>query len=163
VKFWDTSALVPILVDEPATQAVQILYRADPILLVAWTTAIECASAIARAERDDLLPASHVTDAFARLDELQRVWHEVEPTGELRDLARRLLRVHRLRAADAAQLAAATLASEHKPPSLMVVTLDERLEAAARREGFVVVIPGRDRDSIEAQSDTDTSADDVES
>lgn len=150
MKFWDTSALVPLLVDEPATQAVRILYGADPIVLVAWTTAIECASAIARAERDALLPAAHITDAFARLDELQRVWREVEPSGELRDLARRLLRVHRLRAADAVQLAAATLASEHRPPSLTVVTLDERLEAAARREGFVVVMPGRDHEPTEA-------------
>jgi predicted nucleic acid-binding protein len=46
-----------------------------------------------------------------------------------------------LRAADALQLAAAFVASERRPPTLELVTLDERLAAAARKEGFVVVIP----------------------
>jgi predicted nucleic acid-binding protein len=46
--------------------------------------------------------------------------------------------VHPLRAADALQLAAAVVAAEGIPASLSIVTLDERLAAAARREGFVV-------------------------
>jgi predicted nucleic acid-binding protein len=107
VKFWDTAALVPLLVDEPATAPVQQLYASDPTIIVAWTTMVECASAVARAERDGDVTASQAASAFARLDELGRVWREVEPTGDLRDVARRLLRVHRLRAADAIQLAAA--------------------------------------------------------
>jgi predicted nucleic acid-binding protein len=143
VKFWDTSALVPLLVEESATAEVQSLYQSDPTLLVAWTTMVECASAVARAERDEALTPRQATVAFARLDELGRVWREVEPTGDLRDVARRLLRVHPLRAADAIQLAAATLAAERRPPALEVVTLDERLEAAALREGFPVIVPGR--------------------
>jgi hypothetical protein len=44
-----------------------------------------------------------------------------------------------LRAADALQLAAAFTASEHRPASLQVVTLDERLADAARKEGFTLV------------------------
>lgn len=55
--------------------------------------------------------------------------------------ARRLLRVHALRAADALQLAAAIAASEADPASLKLVTLDERLAEAARREGFPVAVP----------------------
>lgn len=45
-----------------------------------------------------------------------------------------------LRAADAVQLAAAFVASEHRPSTLELVTLDERFAAAARKEGFVVVM-----------------------
>ncbi|MEO8482125.1 MAG: type II toxin-antitoxin system VapC family toxin [Acidobacteriota bacterium] len=145
MKFWDTSALVPLLVDEPSTTAVQAAYREDPTVIVAWTTAIECASAVARAEHDGIVDASQAGIALARLDELLRVWREVEPTADLRDVARRLLRVHRLRAADAVQLAAAMLASQHRPASLTIVTLDHRLEAAAHREGFVVDSPGSER------------------
>jgi predicted nucleic acid-binding protein len=144
VRFWDTSALVPLLVREDATAAAQALHRADPVLIVAWTTVVECASAIARAERDQLLTQDEAAAALARLDDLARVWREVEPANDLRDVARRLLRVHRLRAADALQLAAATLAAEQRPPSLALVTLDDRLETAALREGFIVVVPGRE-------------------
>lgn len=138
MKFWDTSAIVPLLVDEPATSAVQKTYRDDPIVLVAWTTAVECASAIARAEHEDLINPAGATAAFDRLDDLAGAWREVEPSQEVRDAARRLLRVHRLRAADAVQLGSAIVASQHKPGSLVLVTLDDRLAAIARREGFVV-------------------------
>ena len=107
MRFWDTSALVPLLVHEDATRAVRAHYTADPVVIVAWTTPIECASAIARAEHEGLFTPSEATIAFARLDDLARVWREVEPSDDVRDLARRLVRVHRLRAADAVQLASA--------------------------------------------------------
>jgi hypothetical protein len=51
----------------------------------------------------------------------------------------RFLRVHPLRVADALQLAAAFVAAERRPPSLQIVTLDERLADAARKEGFALV------------------------
>ena len=44
-----------------------------------------------------------------------------------------------LRVADALQLAAAFVAAEHRPASLRVVTLDERLAAAMRKEGFALI------------------------
>jgi hypothetical protein len=62
----------------------------------------------------------------------------VQPTAALRGIARRLLRVHPLRGAGSLQLAAAVIASEGLPASLNIVTLDERLASAARREGFTV-------------------------
>jgi uncharacterized protein len=49
------------------------------------------------------------------------------------------VRVHPLRAAGALQLAAAYLAAEQRPSSLTIVTLDERLAGAARKEGFAVL------------------------
>jgi uncharacterized protein len=79
-----------------------------------------------------------MTAALERLDRLAEGWNEVQPTVALRGIARRLLRVHSLRGADSLQLAAALIASEGLPASLNVVTLDERLASAARREGFVV-------------------------
>ena len=60
----------------------------------------------------------------------------MQPVEAARIAARRLLRVHALRAADALQLAAAVVASEGDPRSLEIVTLDDRLMDAARREGF---------------------------
>jgi len=141
MRFWDSSAVVPLLVEEPATAATRTARAADPEMLVWWGTAVECASAIARLEREALLGPPAVAESFRLLDLLASGWHEVEPGQEIRETARRLLRVHPLRAADALQLAAAFLAAERRPPTLVVVTLDDRLAAAARREGFPVETP----------------------
>lgn len=80
-----------------------------------------------------------VSLASERLKQLAGGWHEVEPSEILRESAMRFLRVHPLRAADALQLAAAFMAAERRPTSLQIVTLDERLADAARKEGFGLV------------------------
>jgi predicted nucleic acid-binding protein len=138
VRFWDTSALVPPLAEEPATASAQRLYGEQPAI-VWWATAVECASAIARLECEGAFTAAQATEAFGRLDALRVSWIEIDASDEVREVARRMLRVHPLRAADALQLAAAWLGSERRPASLPVVTLDDRLRAAAAREGFPLV------------------------
>ena len=60
----------------------------------------------------------------------------------MREAAKRLLRVHDLRAADSLHLAAAFVAAETRPSSLAFVCLDDRLRLAASREGFAVVPAG---------------------
>lgn len=139
MKFWDASAIVPLLLAEPITAAAQTLAAKDPAMLVWWGTEVECASAIARLERDGAIEEPAVTQAFARLRQIACGWHEVDPSDTIREAAIRFLRVHPLRAADALQLAAAFIAAERRPPSLEVVTLDDRLAVAARREGFVLI------------------------
>lgn len=138
MKFWDASAIVPMLVEEAATRAIQALAADDPTMLVWWAAEVECASALARLERDGALTARETQEAFGRLARLARTWHEVDPGDAVREAAVRFLRVHPLRAADALQLAAAFVAAERRPSSLELVTLDDRLAAAARKEGFVV-------------------------
>ena len=107
-------------------------------MLVWWGTEGECAAVISRLEREGALDEPGAIDAFDRLHRLSGAWHEVEPGDPVREAAVRFLRVHPLRAADALQLAAAFIAAERRPPSLEVVTLDDRLAAAARKEGFVL-------------------------
>lgn len=139
MRFWDSSAVAPLLVAEGATAVVQDLLRADPAMLVWWSTTTECVSAIARLEREGDLAGADVETALSRLDEIGRGWSEILPSEPVRSTARRLLRVHALRAADALQLSAALLAAEGRPETLALVTLDDRLRDAARREGFRVV------------------------
>jgi predicted nucleic acid-binding protein len=136
VKYWDTSAIVPLLLSEEATAALTAEYDRDPGMLVWWGTDVECVSAIARLERDQPLESATVTTALARLDALAAAWQEVQPTVTVRRIAVRLLRVHPLRAADSLQLAAAIVASESDPSTLQIVTLDGRLAQAADKEGF---------------------------
>jgi predicted nucleic acid-binding protein len=69
VRFWDASAVVPLLMAEASTLAMQKLAAADSVMLVWW---------------------------------------------------------------------AAFVGAERRPSSLELVTLDERLVTAARKEGFVV-------------------------
>lgn len=137
MKFWDASAIVPLLMAEASTKQVQAIAVSDGSMLVWWGTEVECASAIARLERDGSLDEAGVAQAFASLKQLAAGWHEIEPGDAVREAAVRFLRVHPLRAADALQLAAAFVAAERRPASLEMITLDDRLAAAARKEGFV--------------------------
>lgn len=139
MKFWDASAIVPLLMTEATTRAVQTLAVKDAAMLVWWATEVECASAIARLEREGALDEAALREAYQRLTQLATGWHEVDPSDSIRETAVRFLRVHPLRTADALQLAAAFIGAERRPSSLEVVTLDDRLAAAARKEGFVVI------------------------
>ena len=139
MRFWDSSALVHLLIDQPQTPAVVAMFREDPDAVVWWGTDTECASAIARLERQGDLPPKAADEAYKRLAQLRGGWGEIHPVEELRETARRLLRVHDLRAGDALQLAAAWLAAERHPSTLTFVCLDQRLARAAALEGFIVL------------------------
>ena len=139
MKFWDASAIVPLLVVATQTRQLQSIAAKDSAMLVWWGSEVECNSALARRERDGALNVRTMTLALRRLQQLTDAWHEIDPSDAIREAAIRFLRVHPLRTADALQLAAAFVAAERRPPSLEMVTLDDRLANAARREGFMIV------------------------
>jgi predicted nucleic acid-binding protein len=139
MRFWDASAIVPLLIAERHSRPLHSLLSDDPIMMVWWATHTECVSALARLEREDFLNAQNIRAALDRLNKLTTNWDEIDPSDAVREAAARFLRVHPLRASDALQLAAAYLAAERRPSSLKMVTLDDRLLAAAQKEGFVVV------------------------
>lgn len=139
MKFWDASAIVPLLVAEVSTPRLMTLVAEDPAMLVWWGSELECASALARLERGAAIDADGITAAFSRLGRLKVGWHQIEPSDAVRETAARFLRVHPLRAADALQLAAAFAAAEGRPTGLDLLSLDDRLCTAARKEGFPVL------------------------
>lgn len=141
MRFWDSSAIVPLLIGEASTTAVLRTLRADPEIVAWWASEVECVSALARLEREAALAPAEMSAALHRLKALAGSWLEVQPVATVRETAIRLLRVHPLRAADALQLAAASAAAEGHPHTLEFVTLDERLAQAAEREGFPIVRP----------------------
>jgi predicted nucleic acid-binding protein len=114
------------------------LVRDDPAMAVWWATPVECASALARRERDGKLLPTAWDLAMKRLQQADANWSEVPPSKRVRSQAIRLLRLHDLRTGDALQLAAALVASDFQPGTLEMVTLDQRLAAAADREGFAL-------------------------
>ena len=139
MRFWDTSAFIPLLVTEPQSAAMEALMAADMASAVWWLTPLECWSALARLQREGRLDEAGMVAAGHVLAEASRSWTEVPPIARVRDQAARLVRVHPLRAADALQLAAALVLSDFEPATLPFVTLDDRLAVAARREGFEVL------------------------
>ena len=139
MKFWDTSALVPMLVDEPSSRAMRTILTGDRAIAVWWATVVECVSAIGRRERVGTVGPVNASESYESLAILAASWSDIPPSEAIRDDARRLVRVHDLRAADAFQLAAARAASDDHPETLPFVTLDDRLALAASREGFPVL------------------------
>ena len=141
MRFWDTSAIVPLIVSQPQAAAVRLLLQDDPQMIVWWATLVECVSAISRLEREGALSSAQAVSGLASLRDIEKSWREIEPGDRLRDVAVRLMRTHPLRGADALQLAAAIVAADGEPRALPFVTLDDRLARAAEREGFTVIEP----------------------
>jgi uncharacterized protein len=140
VRFWDASAVVPLLVEQPSTAAVRELLAELDELVLWWGTPVECASALARLRRERAITVEEESEVLDLLEELRDSSAEVQPSEAVRTLAGRLLRTHPLRSADALQLAAA-LVWAGSPRGDVLVTLDERLGRAARLEGFRVLPP----------------------
>ena len=53
MKFWDSSAIIPLCVKEGASEAVKGLLKNDEDVVVWWTTRIECLSALSRRQRKE--------------------------------------------------------------------------------------------------------------
>jgi predicted nucleic acid-binding protein len=109
---------------------------ADPVIITWWGSRVECASALARLEREGQLTGAQAVAAADVLAAFRQGWRDVLPSDVVRESAERMVRTHPLRAADAFQLAAALVASDFRPGTLAFVSQDQRLVAAARREGF---------------------------
>jgi uncharacterized protein len=135
VRFWDSSALVTLLFEQPRSAQSRALAAADSDMVVWWGSTIECASAIARLHRDGALSTPDEGQARALLVELSAAWYEIQAGVAVRDQAMRLLRIHPLRAADALQLAAALEWSGGTAAGAFI-SYDDRLRHAASREGF---------------------------
>jgi uncharacterized protein len=139
VRFWDSSAIVPLVLAEPATTRVRGWLREDPTVAI-WTfTRVKVLSALARRRRAEPTMRRQIAMARRELLDAWPRWFEVTTVDAVKRLAERLVETHPLRAADALQIGAALVAAENEPDSLEFVTLDDRQAEAAEREGLRVV------------------------
>ncbi len=142
MRFWDSSAVVSLLVEQPRSRACGDVLRSDVVQMVRLFTRTEVLSALHREERSGTLDAAGHRQATGRLERLAARWSEVDECLLVRDAAERVLRVHALRVAGALQLGAALVGCQHRPRGRSFVALDEALATAAEREGFEVVRSG---------------------
>lgn len=138
MRFWDSSAIIPLCLKERASEAIKGLMKGDEDVVVWWTTRVECLSALSRRRREGVLSPGDETKARAVLSAIGTAWSEVQPTETVRLRAERLLSIHPLRAADALQLAAALIWAQETPRGLEFVCLDQNLREAALKEGFSI-------------------------
>lgn len=137
--FWDTSALVPLCVQQQPTAAVRELLEQYEIA-VWWATSVEMRSAFERLLRmGQLTQAEHVA-AGIRLEKLRRGWRELQPTEALRAQAETFLTSYPLKAADSLQLAAAWTWCSGDVQRCTFLSGDAQLLEAARQVGFQVVM-----------------------
>lgn len=139
MRFWDTSALLPLVVAERTTTLAERWLREDPGVVVWTLTRVELLSALARRRRAEPRSARRLLAARREVLSAWQQWSEVTAVEVVRRHAERVGETHPLSAADALQIGAALVAAEDDPAAIEFVTFDSDQAAAAEREGFRVL------------------------
>ena len=138
MRFWDSSAVVPLLIQQERSSRAATWVSGDDAMVMWTLTPVEVVSALRRLVREGALSEDAARVAEVRLGEMLARSHIVIDVEAVKSLAARLLRLHPLRAFDALQLGAALHWTEGNPQGRTLHTLDNRLAQAAEREGFLV-------------------------
>ena len=139
MRFWDSSAVVALIVEQPASARVRAL-ESEAIQGAAWVSSdIEARSAIERLRREGVLSPEQARRDADDCELVLEEMHRIDLIEAVKKRAKRLLARYALRAGDALQLGAALLVADDSPEGVDFVTLDERLAEAAHREGFRVL------------------------
>ena len=77
MRFWDSSAVVPLLCKQDATPLATRLRDEDPEIVVWMWTPVECVSALRRLVRELRITEAELWQFGRRLDELRDVWSEI--------------------------------------------------------------------------------------
>jgi len=138
LRFWDSSALLPLGAEQIASETMNTHLQEDDDMVVWWGTWAKRAVAISRLRREDFLDEESERETRAALDGLATDWTEIDSEDDIRLLASLLSKYHPLKTADALQLAALRWC-EGDTASASFVYLDDRLRRGALHEGFDVL------------------------
>ncbi len=139
IAYFDTSAVVPLLIDEPGTErSRQHWLRADRLVSVRLVR-VETRAALAQAARAGRISQPHLRRAVQELEDLSDQVDFVDVDDDVVRSAGDLAESHSLRAYDAVHLAAAlTVAGD----DLVVVAGDRALISAAGAAGLATAAIG---------------------
>ncbi len=138
IAYFDTSAIVPLLVHEPTTDHCARVWNEATRIVCARLVYPEACAALARAVRMQRLTSAQMVAATAELDDLVDQVDFIEITENLARVAGRLAQQHGLRGYDAVHLAAGVTIADH---DVVFVTGDADLAGAATASGLATAIP----------------------
>ena len=138
IAYFDTSAIVPLLVHEPTTDHCARVWNEATRIVCARLVYPEACAALARAVRMQRLTSTQMVAATAELDDLVDQVDFIEITENLARVAGRLAQQHGLRGYDAVHLAAGVTIADH---DVVFVTGDADLADAATASGLATAIP----------------------
>jgi len=135
IAYFDTSALIPLLVEEPTSASVARLW--DDATRVASVRLLypEARAALAQARRVGRLTSRQLSTAVTGLESLDRQLDHIEVTAHLAARAGELAESAALRGYDAVHLAAAESVADTE---LVVVAGDLALRSAAHTLGLAI-------------------------
>ncbi|CAN5469992.1 type II toxin-antitoxin system VapC family toxin [soil metagenome] len=139
IAYFDTSAVVPLLVVEAGSTRAAVLWDGADRVVSARLVYPEGRAALALAHRLGRLTARQLRAAVAELDSKYEEFDLVEVDDMLARRAGHLAEAHNLRGYDAVHLAAA---DRVRDPDLVVVAGDGALLAAAATEGIAIAAIG---------------------
>jgi predicted nucleic acid-binding protein len=133
ICYFDTSAFVPLLIDEPSSAACRRLWDDAEDVTTSQLLYVEAAAALAQAVRTRRITAAREAAALRELDRFWRDFHIIEATNQLIGRAAELTSSHCLRAYDAVHCATAEEVNDH---DLVFASGDSQLLKASRSLGF---------------------------
>lgn len=136
ITYVDTSSLLKLIVEEPGSDRVELVWNAADAVASASLVLVESRAALAAAERGGRLTASQHLDAKAELVSLVDSLMIVEVTTQLVTSAGDLAESQSLRGYDAVHLAAALIVE-----SSIFASADANLCLAAERHGLHIANP----------------------
>ncbi len=146
--FFDSSALVKRYVNERGSEKVLTITDPDATntLHIARITIVEVVAAVARRRRGGNIVPTDAATVIADFDfDVNNQYRIIEITQSLLQNARNLANKHALRGYDAVQLTAAIAVNTEcitiELPSVVFVSSDNELNAAAKSEGLQVENP----------------------
>jgi predicted nucleic acid-binding protein len=139
LRYWDSSALIPLLLTEPRTPEILEIYRQDPAMAVWCLTPYEIWAAIARRRKEGRLRSPDIRTLRVRLSALARDWTVIRDPDAIGKTAYRILDVHGLGPAQAIQISAALAIVGGSADEIPFVTLDDRVAQAAIAEGLSIM------------------------
>ncbi|RKX74836.1 MAG: hypothetical protein DRP87_16000 [Spirochaetes bacterium] len=80
MRFWDSSAILPLLVEETDTERRKKQLIEDPLIVVWWGSKIECVSTLDRLLREGVLQENSFMQIVYKLETLASSWVEIQAT-----------------------------------------------------------------------------------
>jgi predicted nucleic acid-binding protein len=135
IAYFDTSAVVPLLVDEATTELCSRLWNESTRVVSVRLVYPEARAALAQARRLGRITRSQLVEAVAELDSLVDQIDIIELGADIARSAGDLAEQHGLRGYDSVHLAAALVVADDE---LVLVTGDTELATAAMSAGIAV-------------------------